>query len=200
MMLESKKPFRIFRYVIDDANTTMSELAQKIDLNRIKYLVLFLFLLGLAYLGACDYPYHQDGNGFKEVVKPLNEKRNLDKRDSLLLGDWGIYEQRIKGLPMLCNACPRIQFYHDHTAILVDVGGSERCYFSWSYQNDSLTLTPFEVDTTSFYFISKGGDYPVLINMQEEFLELTLQQSEFIEYILRRGYKIHEKALLVPLH
>lgn len=110
-----------------------------------------------------------------------SENHKLDQR---IIGDWGIYVQIGGGNVIYCNACPRINFKDNKTAILT-LPGNEEYYYNWSSKENKIAISLQNEKDSYNYFV--GSEFDFEINNKEDYIELKLLKSKEGGYILRKG-------------
>lgn len=118
-------------------------------------------------------------------IEPVSKDSKVDNK---LIGEWGIYVTIFGDSNAYCNACPKIEFKENNTAILTlptnDKEWSLSEYYNWSLNETKLSITPQNNGDSDNYFDS--FEYEIEINDKEEFIEFRMLKSERSGYILRK--------------
>lgn len=113
-------------------------------------------------------------------IEPVSKEDKIDKR---ILGEWGIYVSVLGDSHVVCNACPKINFKENNTAVLT-LSTNDNEFYNWNLKESKIKITPENEDNPNNYFDS--FEYEIEITDREEFIELMMLQAEGNGYILRK--------------
>ena len=91
-----------------------------------------------------------------------------------IIGEWGIYVFRTDSSEVLCNACPKVNFFHNNVATITNPSNVKR-NLRWSLNQKYLILNYFDKNILDKEF--PDSIYTVELKKEKNFMELILKQE-----------------------
>jgi hypothetical protein len=110
-------------------------------------------------------------------------KNETKKKDTKLIGEWGIYIHYISGLAAACNVCPKISFNDFNIAELTLPSGETELY-EWKSSNKLLNLKFLGNENMDQYF--SNSEYGLEFKKKENFTELILLLNDKERFVIRK--------------